>query len=657
MKRKLTLLASVFFALGLAVPVFAANDDLYASYSSMRSGLFILIAVTAISIILSVYLTVTLMKAGRKKAHHGRVKKSFYCLMMCAYVVSMISLIFTVFCGSKYQKMGALLQGGTLPSGSENSTISSSEQTNQTDSSSQPETKPSETTVPTQPDPTLNVTMTDKSNPSNWAVKWDIIVNEAVTGSYNRKDPITFGNPNKESFSALNGVTTFRGDNYRTGATYGLSNIVNHELTTVWQREISAISKPGSGYWTGAGWTGQPLIVEWDYRTKQLMNLYPEKKEKDNLVEVIYATLDGHIYFYDLEDGTYTRDPMNIGMAFKGSGSLDPRGYPILYVGSGDKTKDGTVPRMYIINLLDCSIMYQRGNQEPLKHRNWIAFDSAPLVDPETDTLIWPGESGMIYTIKLNSKYDMVAGTLSINPETPVMTRYTTSTGNTVGFESSGIIVENYLYIADNGGMMFCIDLNTMKPAWAQFVHDDTNATPCFEWGEDGKGYLYTGSSMEFNDGKVVIAKLDASTGEFVWQKEFTNVYYDSSVSGGILSSPVLGKPGTELEDVVIYTIARTPGYYNGVMIALNKDTGEIVWEKSLKHYTWSSPVALYNEDGSAHIVYCDFGGYVHMLDGKTGETLKSLSVGANVEASPAVYNDILVVGTRGQQVYGIKLS
>ena len=82
MKRKLTLLASVFFALGLAVPVFAANDDLYASYSSMRSGLFILIAVTAISIILSVYLTVTLMKAGRKKAHHGRVKKSFYCLMM-----------------------------------------------------------------------------------------------------------------------------------------------------------------------------------------------------------------------------------------------------------------------------------------------------------------------------------------------------------------------------------------------------------------------------------------------------------------------------------------------------------------------------------------------------------------------------------------------
>ena len=65
------------------------------------------------------------------------------------------------------------------------------------------------------------------------------------------------------------------------------------------------------------------------------MNLYPDKKEKD-LVEVIYPTMDGNVYFLDLEDGTPTRDKIVLGMPIKGTGSLHPAGLPIFIAGAGD---------------------------------------------------------------------------------------------------------------------------------------------------------------------------------------------------------------------------------------------------------------------------------------------------------------------------------
>ena len=51
-------------------------------------------------------------------------------------------------------------------------------------------------------------------------------------------------------------------------------------------------------------------------------------------------------------------------------------------------------------------------------------FDSSALVDAATDTLIYPGENGILYLIKLNTSYDPEAGTLSINPDHIVKWRY-----------------------------------------------------------------------------------------------------------------------------------------------------------------------------------------------------------------------------------------
>ena len=94
-----------------------------------------------------------------------------------------------------------------------------------------------------------------------------------------------------------------------------------------------------------------------------------------------------------------------------------------MYVGSGDN-RDGKRARMYIISLIDGKILYEQSGKDSSTSRAWYAFDSAPLVDGETDTLIWPGENGVLYTIKLNTVYDQAAGTISVAPEN-IAKRYT----------------------------------------------------------------------------------------------------------------------------------------------------------------------------------------------------------------------------------------
>ena len=510
----------------------------------------------------------------------------------------------------------------------------------------------------------FNPKMTSLSDPANWGIRWEIIENGAITHSYNRENPITFGAP--ESYFALPGVATFRGNNYRDNAAYGTANIKDKTLSMAWTANSTKL--PG-GIWEGSGWTGQPLIVKWDDATKAIMNLYDTKKAKADLVEVIYATLDGHIYFLDLADGTPTRDAINMGMCFKGSGALDPRGYPLMYVGSGDENSEGKRPRMFVISLIDGKILFQYGHEESLSYRQdndrWCAFDSSPLVDAETDTLIWPAESGMLYTFKLNTSYDKSAGTISIQPDSPVATRYLAARSNQetrwLGYEASANIVDHFLYVSENGGLFYCVDLNTMELVWAQDTKDDSNSSPVFQKVSDTEAYIYTAPSLHWtknsNDqGSVSIYKLNALTGEIVWEKAF-NVHTVDGISGGVQSTALLGKAGSSIENLVIYTVSRTPDKKSGVMVALDTATGKEVWSMSMDYYTWSSPVALYNADGTAYIVVCDTAGKAKLVDGTTGQVLSSLDLGGLVEASPAAYENTLVVGTRAEKICAIKVN
>ncbi|MDL2218709.1 PQQ-binding-like beta-propeller repeat protein, partial [Christensenellaceae bacterium OttesenSCG-928-M15] len=485
--------------------------------------------------------------------------------------------------------------------------------------------------------------------------------------SYSRSTPISF--KKAEDYNALPGVLTFRGNNYRDTPSYGTATVEKKTLKLSWTVNTGSMPKgiSGSGSWSGSGWVGQPLLVEWPKSTKMIMNMYDSAKQKDSLVEVILATMDGYVYFTDLETGEATRDKLKINMPFKGAGSIDPRGYPILYLGSGDGyDNDKQDTRALVYSLVDFTRLYEFGKRkDSFTLRSWHAYDSAPLVDAQADTLFYPGENGILYSVKLNTKYDEAAGTLTMDPGEMVKYRYSAKrTGDSkywLGYEDSAVGWGEYLYLSDNAGLMQCINVNTMDIVWVQDTWDDTNGSPVLEEDIDNHtAYLYIGTSLHWNKksddtGEVAFFKIDAVTGETLW-KDVRKVHTVSGVSGGIQATAVLGKGN--LSDLVIVPFSRTPGGSNGILVALDKETGAERWKYETKGYSWSSPIDIYDAAGNGYIVIADSRGNVYLLDGKTGSLLDTLPFESNnFEASPAAFKNTIVLGSRAGRIYGITIE
>ncbi len=499
----------------------------------------------------------------------------------------------------------------------------------------------------------------DGTEPERLISSTAIMVDGEVVEEYESDYEINFDLP--ERYTELEGIVTFRGDNFRSGAAYGTAAVSSKTLTKVWSKSTSGLSDSDGIYWSGSGWTGQPLIVKWPEATrKNISAMYDWAREKEGLVEVIYATLDGHVYFYELTSGEYTRDPLNLGFNYKGAGALDPRGYPILYVGSGVDSVNGR-SRVKVVNLIDNSVMFEFGHNETFANRGWHMFDSSPLVSAETDQLIYPGENGILYIIHLNTKYNEQTGELSVDPDNIVKWKYNGVRSGSrywLGVESSAAIINNYIFLADNGGNLMCLDLNTLKLVWVQDVLDDTNCSPVVDV-EDGHPYIYISTSFHYgwrsySTAEIPIFKIDAETGEIVWRTDYT-CYTVQDLSGGVQGTIAVGK--NKLSDMIFVPIARTPGASSGTLAALKKDTGEVVWEKETSMYSWSSPVDFYDADGNGYLLYCNSGFNMFLIDGKTGEQLDYMNLGGNIEASPAMYGNYAVVGTRAMRTYCIQVG
>ena len=499
----------------------------------------------------------------------------------------------------------------------------------------------------------------DGTEPERLISSTAIMVDGEVVEEYESDYEINFDLP--ERYTELEGIVTFRGDNFRSGAAYGTAAVSSKTLTKAWSKSTSGLSDSDGIYWSGSGWTGQPLIVKWPEATrKNISAMYDWAREKEGLVEVIYATLDGHVYFYELTSGEYTRDPLNLGFNYKGAGALDPRGYPILYVGSGVDSVNGR-SRVKVVNLIDNSVMFEFGHNETFANRGWHMFDSSPLVSAETDQLIYPGENGILYIIHLNTKYNEQTGELSVDPDNIVKWKYNGVRSGSrywLGVESSAAIINNYIFLADNGGNLMCLDLNTLKLVWVQDVLDDTNCSPVVDV-EDGHPYIYISTSFHYgwrsySTAAIPIFKIDAETGEIVWRTDYT-CYTVQDLSGGVQGTIAVGK--NKLSDMIFVPIARTPGASSGTLAALKKDTGEVVWEKETSMYSWSSPVDFYDADGNGYLLYCNSGFNMFLIDGKTGEQLDYMNLGGNIEASPAMYGNYAVVGTRAMRTYCIQVG
>ncbi|MBM7661007.1 outer membrane protein assembly factor BamB/uncharacterized protein YceK [Bacillus mesophilus] len=476
------------------------------------------------------------------------------------------------------------------------------------------------------------------------SVKQDLsLITYDLTGEFPSNPFQTF----EQNYTDIDGVLTFRGNHTRTSPSFGSLSIQPTLIEKAWEFQTSASRDWGGG----AGWTGQPAIVKWEEDIKLMMNIKDEFKLKKDFVEVIYASLDGHVYFFELDTGAQSRPPIQLGNPIKGSVSIDPRGFPILYVGQGIPQTGPQEIGYRIYSLIDGSLLHFIKGTDGYSYRAWGAFDGAPLINKETDSMFLGGENGLFYGLQLHTTFNKEDKEISVQPEMTKY-RYKISGNSYQGIENSVAAYKNLVYFSDNGGSIQAIDLRNMEPVWALSPTDDTDASIVVE-AMDDVPYLYTGTQVDKQgtSGNSQLRKINGLTGEVVWNKDIPALSQlgDHPVNGGLLATPVLGVK--EISNLVIFTISRYKTMAAGLMIALDKQTGKEVWRWEMPHYAWSSPVPVYTSHGEAFIIQCDSIGNIHLLDGVSGELLHTYNFDTNIEASPAIYNNMMVVANRGGQI------
>lgn len=458
-----------------------------------------------------------------------------------------------------------------------------------------------------------------------------------------------------EKYTNIEGVLTFRGGNYRQNAAYGNVKTPIKGVQKMWQ---ASIPSTGSMWGGGSGWTGQPLLIKWPRETKKFMNIPQTYRNDDAFVEVIQASLNGTVNFFDLKTGKRTRPAIKIGNSIKGTPSLDSTGLPILYVGDGIKESNRIGFRLF--NLINQKEIHFENGFNSKAPRRWPAFDGSALFTPDGKYLLVGGENGLLYQMKLNAEFNAKTGALKIAPKvTTVSSAY--NKGKYVaqprlGMENSAAAYKDLLFISDNSGYIRCYN-SKMAEVWRYKNLDDTDASIGIEV-ENGRPMLYSGCEVDHQgkEGSSKIIKLDGFTGKVVWSRSFKcySLFGESPSNGGMVSSPIVGKG--QMSDRIVLTLCRTPKLTSGLMMALDKKTGKTIWQYQMPTYAWPSPVAVYDEHGKAYIFQNDRLGNLRIVDGASGKLISSQKIDSYFEASPVVYNNLMVFTSRTGKIYCFKL-
>lgn len=470
------------------------------------------------------------------------------------------------------------------------------------------------------------------------------------------------------------GVFTFRGDNFRQNAAFGVLKQSPTKLSVEWEAKLSKLQLP-SGLVYGIGWTGQPAIVKWGKEIREASNIVKAKKTRVDketgksvaLKEVIVASLDGNVYFFDLEDGKATRKPIKVGFPIKGSVSVDPMGRPLIAFGqNASKTKSrSSSAGVHVYNALNQKRLYllegkKNKLQQPFSTNT--TFDGTPLFTAgEADSLLVAGENGLFYTLSLNTDFKIGDGKGEIKLKIKPQLYYQRSKGvqknQDLTIESSVAAYQNHAFVADRHGILRAINMDTMLTTWAFDLGDNTDSTPALDMEKDGNISLYIGNGVftrQKGSKNVFFRKLDALTGSEIWKYKLTGEY-DKEEKGGIKASPVIGKG--PIDDYVYVTCNLSAN--SSRLVALNKSDGKELWSAKLASSSISSPVAIYTESGEAYIIQATEKGHLIMLNAKSGELVTTLNLGGKIEGSPAVYNDMLVIGTcsKDAKLFGIRIK
>lgn len=457
-------------------------------------------------------------------------------------------------------------------------------------------------------------------------------------------DPTSVGTPYGE---VVEGLLTFRGS--PTRSYYGAGPVPsNPEVVWRFPRKGAMCSQSTTGgettNWCGTGWTGQPAV--WT---------------RGDELWLAFGAYDRSVHVLDGLTGERRLDDFPTGDIIKGSVTVDPDGFPLLYAGS----RDGFL-RALALDRPDALEEVWRLSAQAVSPTKWNDdWDGAPLV--LDGYLLEGGENSQFHVLELKRSFDP-DGLVQLDP---VMVFNTPgwdddlirAVGNNVSIENSVAVSGNTVYFANSGGLVQGWDLSGLTdPASCATPDDGAGAAPAtssacvptqsfrFWMGDDvdasividEQGYLYVAAEYERGLQRArdvgQIVKLDPRRPEnpVVW-----SLSDDERRPGGVWATPALDRD-------VLYV--ATDG---GRLMSIDRATGEIRWTKRLPGPLWQSPVVvddvLIQGDCSGRLRAYD----VHDTTVEP-EELWRVELGGCIESTPAVWNGWIYIGTRAGAVYGI---
>ncbi len=455
----------------------------------------------------------------------------------------------------------------------------------------------------------------------------DTAASSLVTDSPYWSDPGNVGKPYPPG--TVSGLLTFRGNPTRTY--YGSGPVPRETPQQLWRYPeaggLCGTSDDGGGptTWCGTGWTGQPAVFERDDRTWMVFGAY-----------------DYGVHFLDAETGEELLPSFQTGDIIKGSVTIDPDGFPLVYTGSRDNylrvlSFDGDEPRELWRLSADAVSPVMWNND----------WDGSPLVID--DYLFEGGENSQFHIVKLNRGYDK-RGRVTVDPElvfnTPGWDDELLSDfgSDQVSIENSVSVYEDTVYFANSGGLVQGWDISGLaegrkpKQVFRFWTGDDTDASVVI----DEQGFLYVGSEFEKGNARSreigQMMKLDPTKPDdpLVW-----SVPDQSGSPAGIWGTPALHR------DVVIFD---TNG---GDVLALDRDSGEERWRFTLPGPTWQSPVVVDDV-----LLMGDCRGTMHAYDAADTdvkpEQLWRVKIGGCIESTPAVWGGRIYFGTRDGGIHAL---
>ncbi|MGH9280768.1 MAG: PQQ-binding-like beta-propeller repeat protein [Acidimicrobiales bacterium] len=421
------------------------------------------------------------------------------------------------------------------------------------------------------------------------------------------------------------GLLTFRGNRTRTFYGEGPVPANPSVLRRFPDEAMCSISYDGAGpsKWCGSGWTGQPAVAERDGKTW-----------------VVFGAYDRAVHFLDGDTGRRLLPDFPTGDIIKGSVTIDPDGYPLVYTGS----RDNYFRVLAIDRAAPTELWRLSANavSPVLWNDDW---DGSALVIG--DYLIEGGENSQWHIVKLNRGYGP-DGKVTVDPELVFNAPGWDSEllgglgDNDVSIEGSVAVWRDTVYFANSGGLVQGWDISGLKDGrdptrtFRFWTGDDTDATVVI----DDEGMLYVASEWERHNARArqvgQIVKLDPHREDpLVWSiNDQQGDPDDPAGVAGVWATPALYK------DLVIVPT------HGGKLLGIDRRTGAVRWSKELPGPTWQSPVVV---DGV--LLQGDCHGVLHAYDVSNTavdppETW-SLGIGGCIESTPAVWKGRIFVGTR----------